>query len=627
MKQLAAAAFLLLCVVAVTGVSLESRAASRPSAGSVGALQGALKSKVRQKDVTNLGNKIKNRAKEHDLAEQGLNEDLEMQNEKISALEENIIGQDTAAAGEKKMLRSHRIKIENLEGKVGELERKSTPQTYTPTPKPTPTPTPKPNQKICKISDQSGKVLLNSLAFSQECADACKKMTNEKNRECVYGSQIFLKRPSKLTCNIVDTATNKDLFNKQTFGEECKTQCNGLAQYKFRDCSWGSTKLRRYTRPELNLEVCKIDDKDGKILFKEKIDGPECVRWCKALSKHPSRQCAYGSKVILKRAVKNMCKIDDKDGTVLLSTNLDAHECAAKCEGMSKHPFRQCIFGSLVIQKRATLAPQWCHIDDEQHKTLYSKTVLADACFRQCNALKAHPYRECIFGSKFILKRAKLQVCKITDRNGKQLFSATVTNTVCETQCKDQQKTWKHVKCVYGAQTFLKLPDKETLCQIHEKEGGKILSSKVMYIGDDCVKECDSLGSHPDRICRYGSITIRQKIITKRTVWVQKIRECLIKSKSGTLYQRNTYSAQCVQECKNRYAQQQFGHSLSCTFGSENVLTTTVYQVTTVKRFDCGCYLARYSDLRAAFGSDCNRALDHWTNHGHSEKRNPSCIP
>ena len=45
------------------------------------------------------------------------------------------------------------------------------------------------------------------------------------------------------------------------------------------------------------------------------------------------------------------------------------------------------------------------------------------------------------------------------------------------------------------------------------------------------------------------------------------------------------------------------------------------------RRFDCGCYLARYSDLRAAFGSNCDRALDHWIEHGRSEKRNPGCIP
>lgn len=39
-------------------------------------------------------------------------------------------------------------------------------------------------------------------------------------------------------------------------------------------------------------------------------------------------------------------------------------------------------------------------------------------------------------------------------------------------------------------------------------------------------------------------------------------------------------------------------------------------------QFDCNSYLARYEDLRRAFGSNCAAATAHWFNHGVAEGRN-----
>ena len=41
--------------------------------------------------------------------------------------------------------------------------------------------------------------------------------------------------------------------------------------------------------------------------------------------------------------------------------------------------------------------------------------------------------------------------------------------------------------------------------------------------------------------------------------------------------------------------------------------------------FNCQCYLNRYSDLKAAFGSDCTKALQHYNTFGKNENRNAKC--
>ena len=40
----------------------------------------------------------------------------------------------------------------------------------------------------------------------------------------------------------------------------------------------------------------------------------------------------------------------------------------------------------------------------------------------------------------------------------------------------------------------------------------------------------------------------------------------------------------------------------------------------------CESYLARYSDLSAAFGQNCEAAFDHWIDHGMGEGRNPTNV-
>lgn len=42
-------------------------------------------------------------------------------------------------------------------------------------------------------------------------------------------------------------------------------------------------------------------------------------------------------------------------------------------------------------------------------------------------------------------------------------------------------------------------------------------------------------------------------------------------------------------------------------------------------KFSANCYLARYGDLRNAFGGDEGRAADHYSRHGAGENRNPFC--
>jgi len=43
-----------------------------------------------------------------------------------------------------------------------------------------------------------------------------------------------------------------------------------------------------------------------------------------------------------------------------------------------------------------------------------------------------------------------------------------------------------------------------------------------------------------------------------------------------------------------------------------------------IAQFNCGNYFARYADLRNGFGSDCNRARDHYIRYGMSEGRDAS---
>ena len=51
------------------------------------------------------------------------------------------------------------------------------------------------------------------------------------------------------------------------------------------------------------------------------------------------------------------------------------------------------------------------------------------------------------------------------------------------------------------------------------------------------------------------------------------------------------------------------------------------YLLSVKEGYDCAAYLTRYSDLRNAFGSDCNKAFNHWINNGIRENRNSDKDP
>ena len=127
------AALLLLWAVAVTSLNMESRAARGPSDRIASTLQNSLKHKVTKKDIEEVDSKALNRAKERDLAQKGLNEDMERHGEKIRELENKLKQQNEAANVRKKSLQDQGTKMDSLERKLFNLERGSIqkkPQAY-----------------------------------------------------------------------------------------------------------------------------------------------------------------------------------------------------------------------------------------------------------------------------------------------------------------------------------------------------------------------------------------------------------------------------------------------------------------------------------------------------------------
>ena len=65
--------------------------------------------------------------------------------------------------------------------------------------------------------------------------------------------------------------------------------------------------------------------------------------------------------------------------------------------------------------------------------------------------------------------------------------------------------------------------------------------------------------------------------------------------------------------------------SSSSSSSTSNNTSTSTNTTPTTPVYNCQCYLARYTDLQKAFGTNCTLAKNHRETYGKNEKRDPSC--